>query len=211
MRDFFAAVAIACETLIGVGLIVPGDTVVLVAGTGVRNLGDFLGLLAFVLLGSFLGESGGFFLGRWFGSRIRKSALGKRLGEERWSSANAFIESRGGIAVALSRFLPVLHSLVPVVSGMSIMPYRVFIRWVMAACSIWATCYLGVGWLLHNSYEMWLGKLKFGGFIFVGLIVVALVGFSLVKRQIENTAQKLIQAAEVDLAIDSAEEVEGLE
>ena len=127
LRDLLAGLAIMLETSLFVGLIIPGDTVVLVASTGVTDIADFFWLLGAVLLGSLIGESLGFMLGRLFGKKIRYSKLGQRLGEKNWQLADRFVERRGGIAVAISRFLPVLHSLVPVVAGMTSMRYRTFI------------------------------------------------------------------------------------
>lgn len=211
LRDVVAALAIACETMIGVGLVVPGETMVVVAATGVKSIPDYLGLYAFVLLGSFIGESTGFWLGRVFGERIRKSALGRRIGEKNWVIADAFVETRGGVAVALSRFLPVLHSVVPVTVGMSRMRYRVFIRWTMAACAVWALAYTAVGWALHNTYELWLGRLKFGGFIFVGLVILVFFLISLVKKRVEKAAEKMIVTGETEIAVAETEAEEGLE
>jgi membrane-associated protein len=211
LRDVVTALAIACETTLGLGLIVPGDTMAVVAGTGVGNAIDFIGLYAFVLFGSFVGESVGFWIGRKLGGKIRTSWLGRKIGEKNWELADLFVESRGGIAVALSRFLPVLHSLVPVVSGMTRMRYRDFIRWVMAACFIWAGLYLSVGWALHNSYDMWLGRLKYGSEIFVAIIAVVIVVISLVKKRLEKTAESMIEAEQAREAIAETEKSEGLE
>ena len=95
-----------CETTILVGLIIPGDTIVLVASTGVTDPVQYVGMLAAVIIGSLAGESVGFTLGRWFGHRIRRSKLGQRLGEGNWVRAERYLERRGGIAVFASRFLP---------------------------------------------------------------------------------------------------------
>jgi membrane protein DedA with SNARE-associated domain len=211
LRDFVAAFAIACETTIGLGLIVPGDTMALVAGTGVQNWLDYFGLYGFVLLGSFAGESLGFWLGRLFGPRIRASRLGQRIGDKNWALAEAFVETRGGLAIALSRFLPVLHSVVPVATGMTSLKYRVFIRWVMAACAVWAAVYLGVGWALHQTYEVWLGRLKFGGVIFVVLVVTVVFVITRVKKRLERTAERIVVAGETELAVGETETEEGLE
>jgi len=215
LRNSVAALAIFFETTIGLGLIVPGDTVVLISGTGVKSPIDFVGIYLFVLAGSLLGETTGFFIGRWFGVRLRVSALGRRIGEKNWMAADAFLEARGGLAVAISRFLPVLHSVVPVVSGMSKMRYRTFIRWTAAACALWAGAYLGVGWILHRSYDLWLGRLKFGGIIFAVIVVVLFLVVSRVKKGLEKKADAIIGAQEaldaerVDIA--QTETQEGLE
>ena len=78
-------------------------------------------MLVAVVVGSLAGESVGFLLGRWFGHRIRRSKLGTRLGESNWLRAERYLERRGGFAVFASRFLPVLHSLVPLTVGMTTM------------------------------------------------------------------------------------------
>lgn len=192
-RNILAGLAIMLETSLFVGLVMPGDTVVLVASTGVTELSDFFWLLGCVLLGSLLGESFGFWIGRLFGERIRASKLGQKIGEKNWRMADAFIESRGGLAVAISRFLPVLHSLVPVVSGATKMRYRVFIRWTFAACAVWASAYVGVGYLAKSSYEQIGSSLKFGGLIFVAIILIFVTIVHFAKKRLEKTAVKMVE------------------
>jgi membrane protein DedA with SNARE-associated domain len=193
LRNLLAGLAIMLETSLFVGLIIPGDTVVLVASTGVQDIGDFFLLLGFVLLGSLIGESFGFWIGRLFGPRIRASKLGQRIGESNWKMADAFIEARGGLAVAISRFLPVLHSLVPVVAGATTMRYRVFIRWTLAACAVWASAYVSVGYLAHTSYDQIGANLKYGSVIFVAIILVFVTIIHFAKKRLEKTAIKMVE------------------
>lgn len=193
LRNLLAGFAIMCETSLFIGLIIPGDTVVLVASTGVVDILDFFFLLGSVLLGSLLGETLGFFLGRFFGPRIRHSKLGKRLGEKNWELADRFVERRGGIAVAISRFLPVLHSLVPVVAGMTTMRYRVFISWTVAACAVWASTYVSVGYLARSAYEQIAGQLKWGGLAFVAIILVFMIIVHFGKQKLEIAAEKMAE------------------
>ena len=193
-RNLLAGLAIMLETSLFVGLIIPGDTVVLVASTGVLDLGDFFLLLGCVLLGSLIGESFGFWIGRLFGPKIRASKLGQRIGESNWKMADAFIEARGGLAVAISRFLPVLHSLVPVVAGATTMRYRVFIRWTLAACAVWASAYVSVGYLAHTSYDQIGSSLKYGGLIFVTVILVFVTIIHFAKKRLEKAAIKMVEA-----------------
>ena len=49
-RDVIAGFAILLETSVFVGLIIPGDTIVLAAGTMVRDWFDFTGLFIAVML-----------------------------------------------------------------------------------------------------------------------------------------------------------------
>ena len=195
LRNLLAGLAILCETSLFVGLVIPGDTVVLVAATGVTDILDFFYLLGAVLFGSLIGESLGFTIGRLFGKRIRYSKLGQRLGEKNWQLADRFVERRGGVAVAISRFLPMLHSLVPVVAGMTKMRYRTFISWTVAACAIWASAYVGIGYLAHSAYDQIAGQLKWGGLAFVAIILIFMIVVHFGKQKLEIAAKKMADIA----------------
>ena len=69
-RVLVSGVAVLLETSILVGLVVPGDTIVLVSSTGVTTLASYLFTVLAVVLGALAGESIGFSLGRLFGSRL---------------------------------------------------------------------------------------------------------------------------------------------
>ena len=194
-RDLLAGFAIFLETSLFIGLLVPGDTIVLAAGTMVRDWLDFLFLFLAVMAGSFAGESLGFYIGRVFGARIRSSKLGLKIPEKVWHQADAFVESRGGLAIAMSRFLPVLHSVVPVTAGMTKMTYRTFISWTAAACALWAGIYLGIGWFARGASEA-VNQFKFGGVVLIGIIVIFLVVVTLVKKRLDKSANAMIEDAE---------------
>lgn len=182
LRNLLAGFAIMLETSIFLGLVMPGDTVVLVASTGVTDWSDFFFLLMAVLIGSLIGESIGFAVGRFFGPKLRESKLGKRIGDKNWQAADSLVARRGGIAVFISRFLPVLHSTVPAVAGMTKMPYRVFISWTFAACAIWASLYVGVGYLARTSYDQLSGDLRVATLVGIGILLLFLVLVAISKK-----------------------------
>lgn len=185
-RTLLAGLGIFLETSILVGLVIPGDTIVIVAATGVRDPVQFVALLVAVVLGALGGESVGFALGRFFGPRLRRSRVGRMIGERNWQRAENYVDRRGGIAVFISRFLPVLHSLVPVTVGMSTMPYRRFIAWTAPACVIWAAGYVTFGTVASVGYRHIVETLHGAGYVFVGSIVVFLIAVVVVKKLLER-------------------------
>jgi len=189
-RTLLAALGMFCETTILIGLLVPGDTIVLVASTGVQDVPQYIGMLVAVIVGSLSGESVGFLLGRWFGHGIRASRLGLRLGEGNWLRAERYLERRGGVAVFASRFLPVLHALVPLTVGMTRWPYRRFLAWTAPACVLWAAVYVTVGTLAAGGYRQLANQLHFAGYLFGGTVVVFFVVVLLVRRGIEKREQR---------------------
>lgn len=182
LRILLAGAAMVLETSILVGLLVPGDSIVLVSSTGITNWAEYAGLLIAVVVGALGGESLGFALGRFFGPRIQASRLGRRMGEQNWIRAEVYLDRRGGIAVFVSRFLPFLHALIPLTVGMSTMHYRKFLAWTSPACIIWATAYVSVGWLAAGSYRQLSSQLHYAGYLFAAVIAVFLVIVVLVKN-----------------------------
>lgn len=193
-RILLAALAILLETSVLIGLVMPGDTVVLAASTGVSSVTEFVALAIAVIAGALIGESIGFWLGRFFGPRIRASWVGRKIGEKNWRNAENFVDHRGGIAVFVSRFLPVLHSLVPLTVGMSNMRYRTFIAWTAPACTIWTFAYVSVGSVAADSYESSSQTLHTAGYWFVGI----LVGFALVVTIVKKALNRYAAPFEKD-------------
>ena len=187
-RTLLAGLAILLETSVLVGLVMPGDTVVLAAATGVSSVTEFVALCVAVIVGALIGESIGFWLGHFFGPRIRRSWVGRKIGEKNWRNAENFVDHRGGIAVFVSRFLPVLHSLVPLTVGMSNMRYRTFIAWTAPACTIWTFAYVSVGSVAADSYEASSQTLHTAGYWFVGVLVAFAIVVTLVKKALNRYA-----------------------
>ncbi|MGK9147248.1 DedA family protein [Plantibacter flavus] len=201
-RTILASVGIMLETSVLIGLIVPGDTVVIVASTAVSGPVEWIAMILAVIVGALIGESIGFALGRWFGPRIRASRLGRWIGEAHWARAERYLDRRGGLAVFISRFLPVLHSLIPLTVGMSTMSYRRFISWTLPACVIWSSAYVSVGALAAGSYRELADQLHWAGYVFVGIIVLFAVAVLLVKRFLQRSEERHMGAASDEAAPD---------
>jgi membrane protein DedA with SNARE-associated domain len=195
VRTVIAGVGILLETSVLVGLVVPGDTIVLVASTAVMGPIEYIALVLAVIVGALTGESIGFALGRYFGPRIRQSKLGARIGEKHWVRAANYLDRRGGIAVFISRFLPVLHSLIPITVGMSTMSYRRFISWTIPASVIWTLAYVSVGTFAAGSFRDLLSTLHGAGYVFVAIIAVFVVGILLIKKILERREARHMEHA----------------
>ena len=181
-RYAVAFLGIFCETSLFIGLVIPGDTIVLLTATAGRGPVDWLLLVLAVVTGSLAGETVGFLIGRWFGPRLRLSRLGRRIGEPHVLRAERWLDRRGGVAILLSRFLPIMHALIPVTVGASRYPYRRFLAWTAPACVVWAALYVSVGQAAGSSYRALADELHFAGWIVLGGVAVFLLLAWLAKR-----------------------------
>lgn len=176
----------------------PGDTIVLVSSTGVTTLASYLFTVLAVVLGALAGESIGFSLGRLFGPRLRSSWLGRQVGEKRWAKADRFVQRRGGIAVFISRFLPVFHSVIPLTAGTTAMRYRSFMIWTIPACTIWAFLYVSIGSGAAGTYRELQTSFSSAGWVFIAIVTVSIVLVAVIKNVLHRFAdsQDVVEAVE---------------
>ncbi|MCW2875180.1 MAG: DedA family protein [Streptomyces oryziradicis] len=178
------------ETSVFIGLVLPGETLVLFAAAlaGGGHLNPF-GLAFVVVTGAMVGDSVGYWVGRWYvrtpaAERLRQWAGRRRLpgrlrdrfplrsGNER---AHEFLRRHGGSAVFTGRFVGFVRSFLPFAAGAAGMPYRRFLPYTIAASLIWGTGSVAIGYSLGASAGALLDNA--GMAAVVGVAAVATVAF----------------------------------
>jgi membrane-associated protein len=140
------------EAAILVGMVLPGETALLVAGLFCQRGVLSLWIMIPLALGcAVAGDSVGFEFGRKFGPRLRGSRLGAWVGEQRWSAVDAFLHKHGGKAVFIGRLTALFRALVPSMAGMSGMRYRTFLIWNVAGGLIWAPGCVLLGYAFSSA------------------------------------------------------------
>ncbi len=157
----FLVAALECSAFLG--LVVPGESVVLFAGfLASHGVFELAALILLVAAGATLGDSIGYELGLRLG-RPWLLRYGRRVGVRpaHLEGAEAFFGRHGGQAVFLGRFVGVARALVPFVAGSSRMPYRRFLAWNALGGVLWSFVFVLLGYVLGTSWRMaerWLGR-----------------------------------------------------
>lgn len=180
----------ALESSAFVGLAVPGETVLLLAGVlGARGdlaLGPAMALGAF---GAVLGDSAGYEIGRHLGPRLERSWVGRKVGPARWERARAQVRRRGPQAVLVGRFVGLLRPLVPVVAGDARMPYRSFLLWNVLGALVWAPATVALGYLAGESYQAVAHSIGWAALALVGGLAGVAVTVRLIRSRRAATAR----------------------
>jgi membrane protein DedA with SNARE-associated domain len=169
---FVVFIAAASESALFVGLVVPGETLLLVAGVlASRGQGSLVPYMIAAVTGAVAGDSIGYELGRHFGPRLRRSALGRRVGEQRWDRAEHYLQTKGGRAIFFGRWVAVVRAIVPALAGQARMPYRRFLLWNVAGAVPLGVLHVGLGYLAGQSYATVERFLHIGHWALLGLVV----------------------------------------
>ncbi len=149
-----AALLVAAETGLVVGLFLPGEPVLLVAGflasTGTVDIGP---LIAVLVAAALLGDSVGYLLGRRYGPRVRVTRFGRWIGEPRWARSDDLLSRYGGRAVFLGRWIGFARTLVPPLAGAGGLPYRRFLAWDALAVFTYVPGSVLLGYVAGESYQ----------------------------------------------------------
>jgi membrane protein DedA with SNARE-associated domain len=176
--------ALFAVLLVGaVGLPTPGSLLLLVAGSFVEQ-GE-MGLwpvLALGFAGAVVGDNVGYAVGRW-GGRQLSVRLSRRVGgERRLRSAEEWLKRWGDAGVFLSRWLlSPLGSPVNLVAGASGYPWRRFLFYDLLGEALWVVGYVLLGEFFGDSAEELNSVLGDFTWAVVGLLLAALLGWSLLK------------------------------
>jgi len=191
------------ETGAFVGLLVPGETAMLiggaVAGQGVINL--YL-LIAIAWICAFLGDSTSFYLGHRLGREfILRHGSRVAITPERYAQVEAYFERHGGKTVLIGRFVGLVRALSPFVAGSSGMRYRAFAPYSILGSGLQVSLHILAGYLFARSIE---AAAEYVGLValIVGSVIVAVVALVVIRRwlRVPGNRERLVAALRTNRA-----------
>lgn len=156
---YFVALIVFAETGLFIGFFLPGDTLLFIAGmmianallpfdTSVVNLVYWIGVISTAgILGNYVGY--------WFGKRSGDMLFSRRdtwlFKKRHLHQAREFYDKKGGGAIVLARFLPIVRTFAPIIAGVVKMNPRKFSFYNIVGSLAWAGSILTAGYLLGEN------------------------------------------------------------
>lgn len=139
----FTCVFIECGFFLGLILPLPGFSILFTASVfAASGQLDLSTIVTTGIIAAILGYISGYLTGRYYGRKLLYEKSTKRFfTEKQGKQTERFMKRYGYSTLIIGRFLPVMHSLAPILSGIARMPILPFmaanvsggIIWVMAA------------------------------------------------------------------------------
>lgn len=179
---FSLAVIAFMESLVAVGVIIPGSTIVVFAGfLALHGKEDIATLIWITSLGAFLGDFLSYALGARFGPALLQTGLMQR--EKKFvRKAERFFVEHGGKSVFFGRFIGPIRGFVPFVAGCAGMPARAFVSYGVVSAVLWGLAYPGLGYLAGVSWQnvqRWSGRMA----LLIGLALVVTIFFTYLRKR----------------------------
>ncbi|MEZ5425013.1 MAG: VTT domain-containing protein [Pyrinomonadaceae bacterium] len=169
---------IFAETGLAVGFFLPGDSLLVVSGlfAAAGKLNISLLLIAF-FLGSVIGDSTGYWTGRFMGKTLFNREDSFIFKPSRVEKAKVFFDKYGPKTVILARFVPIVRTFAPLVVGATEMPYVKFLTFSILGGLLWILSMVLAGYFLGGLVESALG-IKLEDHIEKVVIVVVLLSIT---------------------------------
>ena len=180
----YAVVGLAAflETGAFVGLVAPGETIVMaggvVAGQGTIAL---LPLIGVVWACAVLGDTTSFYIGKRLGrSFLERHGPRFKITEARLRQVESYFDRHGGKTILIGRFIGLVRALAPFIAGASGLTYRRFIPFSVVGTGLWATAFCVLGYIFWRSFDQVAhvaGQAIFGFGVTVAVIVGVVVAY----------------------------------
>lgn len=140
---------IFAETGLLVGFFLPGDSLLFSVGFASGAAGVNLYLLAALLMcAAIIGDNVGYFLGKQSGPRIFSRPQSRFFHPDHLKKTKKFYEKYGARAIVYARFIPIIRTCTPFISGVAEMPYPRFLLFSLFGGTLWITFMMTVGYQL---------------------------------------------------------------
>jgi membrane protein DedA with SNARE-associated domain/membrane-associated phospholipid phosphatase len=170
------------ETGAFVGLVAPGETVVIaggvIAGQGEIQLIPLIGL---VWICAVLGDTTSFYIGRRLGrSFLERHGPRVKITHERLEQVEGYFDRHGGKTILIGRFIGLVRALAPFIAGSSGLAYGRFIPYSIVGTGLWSTAFCVLGYIFWRSFDRVAeiaGQAVFGFGVTVAVIVGIVVAY----------------------------------
>jgi membrane protein DedA with SNARE-associated domain/membrane-associated phospholipid phosphatase len=172
------------ETGAFVGLVAPGETVV-IAGGVIAGQGEIslLPLIGLVWLCAVLGDTTSFYIGRRLGRGfLERHGPRLKITHERLEQVEGYFERHGGKTILIGRFIGLVRALAPFIAGSSGLAYRRFIPYSVVGTGLWSTIFCVLGYVFWRSFDQVAhiaGQAVFG----LGITAAVVVGIVVAYRR----------------------------
>lgn len=158
---YLVALIVFAETGLFVGFFLPGDSLLFVSGLIIANstqpsplMAGPVDLMFWMVVIALCGIIGNF-VGYWFGKKTGPLLFERKdtwlFKRKHLIQAKEFYEKKGGGAIVLARFLPIVRTFAPIVAGIVKMDFRKFFFYNVVGSFAWVVSMMVLGYLLGNN------------------------------------------------------------
>ena len=187
------------ETGAFVGLVAPGETVVILAGAVAgQGATDVYVTIAIVWFCAWAGDTVSFLIGRRLGREfVLRYGPRVRITEERFRQVERYFQRHGGKTILIGRFVGLVRALAPFVAGSSGLRYRQFVPYSVLGTGLWSAAFTLVGYFASRSIDE-AAQTAEQGTLLLAIVICTIVAIVVTVRFLRNPENRtrIVEAME---------------
>lgn len=133
----------------------PGDSLLFSLGIYISyGLLDAHVLLPVLIVAAILGNLVGYWLGKYFGQKWIQVGYTKYIKPEYFRKSEKFFSNYGSVSVFLSRFVPIVRTIMPFLAGIASMKKNKFTVFSIVGGVVWVSVVVSVGYFFGNTVSI---------------------------------------------------------
>ncbi len=161
---------------------VEGDITLLISGvlahSGFFGKYSFLKVLLAGMLGGVVGDSFGYWVGRFFAHRISNY----KFYQSAQPRIERLVDKFGGAAIIISKYIYGIRIAICISSGVGRMPFLRFLFNDFISCAVWALILAGVGFFFSGAITSIIGDFQQIGIVLFIIVVFGVISLYLLER-----------------------------
>ncbi len=175
----YAVLAVVyAESGLLIGFFFPGDSLLFMSGFLVQ-LGKFpidIHLFVFLLfLAAMLGQQTGYWFGRKVGRKLFERENTRIFKKERLVAAEKFYQKHGPLTIMLACYIPIVRTFVPIVAGVSHMPYKKFLPFNILGALTWTAIFTYLGYFAGDALHKMGINVEIAALIIIALSISPMI------------------------------------
>jgi len=174
------------ESIPIVGLIIPGSTIVVLAGFLVlHGKCTLLFLMLVTTAGALLGDLLSFWLGYRYGTKLLKIRSFQKHHSVVKRTEHFFVE-HGGKSIFFARFLGPIRGITPFIAGLAGMASKLFSGYALISATLWGICYPSLGYLGGSSWQYAQSLAAKFGLVIIVIFIATIIHYW-IRRNFRNS------------------------
>lgn len=155
---------IFAETGLFLGCFLPGDSLLFIIGMALTTHSELYllpqlqvgitGTIILMSIAGILGNATGYWIGKKSGVLLFNRKNSFFFKQSYLQQAKDFYDKRGASTIVIARFLPIIRTFAPIIAGIVLMNFRVFMVYNIIGCILWIVSIVLGGYFLGRSFPI---------------------------------------------------------
>jgi len=195
-------IIIFMETGIVVTPFLPGDSIIFAAAAlAAMGMLNITWLIVLLITAAILGNTTNYFIGKALANLLEDETKLRFIKRQYLKDAQHFFDKYGKMAIVITRFIPIVRTFIPFISGVGRMRWRDFMLFNVLGGVLWVALFSFLGYMFGNIPIVQ----KYYDLVIIGIVCISILPIIITKIVSVMKRQRALKAEAMNADPDKTE------